>query len=120
MRYILAGLTLLLFPTALACGGAVQAGLANAPPLGGTSVADSRVHDVIANGRDSCGRKLDPGPLRYRIFPCPQANPSPHRSTLAVRSTSTGALITPWVEHYYSHWGCLSAGTQPPSWAFST
>jgi hypothetical protein len=66
-------LALLIFPAALACGCVVQPGLANAPTLGGTTFADPRVHDAIANGPDSCGNKLDPGPLRYRIIPCPRA-----------------------------------------------
>jgi len=52
------------FVTALAglvvagCGGVVQAGLANAPALGGSS--ETRVHDVIANGPDACERAMFP------------------------------------------------------------
>jgi hypothetical protein len=54
----------------------VQSGLANAPALGGSTIVDPRVHDVIANGPDSCGR-LDLGSQRNRIPPCP-ASDEPH------------------------------------------
>jgi hypothetical protein len=60
MDRILALRALVVFSFALACGCTVQMGLANAPRLGETTLADSRVHDAIANGPDSCGRKLDP------------------------------------------------------------
>jgi hypothetical protein len=41
------------------CGSSVQVGLANAPILGGAT-PETRVHDVIANGRDSCERSAFP------------------------------------------------------------
>jgi hypothetical protein len=53
------------------CGGIVQPGLANAPWLGGAT-PETRVHDVIANGRDACERSAFPqgGVLRGQIPPC--------------------------------------------------
>jgi hypothetical protein len=58
MGRILPWLAFVIFLSALASGCTVQPGLANAPQLGGTTLADPRVHDVIANGPDSHGRKL--------------------------------------------------------------
>jgi hypothetical protein len=53
------------------CAGRVHPGLANAPDLGGAS-AESRVHDVVANGRDACQRgAFAPGEvLRGQVPPC--------------------------------------------------
>ncbi len=51
-------------------GCAVQAGLANAPTLGTTPGDDRRVHDAIANGRDSCERQESTSPLRGHTPPC--------------------------------------------------
>jgi hypothetical protein len=86
-------------------------GLANAPLLGGTTLADPRVHDAIANGPDSCGRKLDPGPLRYRVIPCQRASPSPGPSAPGASSSSPNdSLVMLWVEHYDAHWGCPRRG----------
>jgi hypothetical protein len=45
-------------------GCSVHAGLANAPTLGATPGAPRRVHDVIANGTDSCERLGLGSPLR--------------------------------------------------------
>jgi hypothetical protein len=97
---------LVAFSFALACGCTAQLGLANAPPLGGTTLADPRIHDDIANGPDSCGQKLDPGPLRYRVIPCPQASPSPSRPPPGASSSSANAVKVPWFEHHDAHWDC--------------
>lgn len=53
------------------CGSVVQLGLANAPSLGGAS-PETRVHDVVANGPNSCERSpFPPGEvLRGQIPPC--------------------------------------------------
>jgi len=53
------------------CASSVQVGLANAPLLGGAT-SETRVHDVIANGRDSCERSAFPQGqvLRGEIPPC--------------------------------------------------
>src|ERR1700730_819615 len=98
MDRFLASLALVIFPSALACGCAVQPGLANAPSLGGTALAEPGVHDVIANGPDSCGRKLDPGPLRYRVIPCPRGSSSPSRPPPGASSPSPSAVIVPSVD----------------------
>jgi len=41
------------------CASTCQPGLANATALGGTS-PETRVHDVVANGRDACERNAFP------------------------------------------------------------
>ena len=92
----------------LACTIAVQPGLANAPALGTRPVADFGVHDVVANGRDSCGRALGPGPLRYQVPPCPGVERPRADSSIASRAPGTKAIVMPWVEHYYSPWPCTS------------
>jgi hypothetical protein len=53
------------------CTSTVQVGLANAPVLGGAT-PETRVHDVIANGPDSCERSgFPPGDvLKGHIPPC--------------------------------------------------
>jgi hypothetical protein len=51
-------------------GCSVHAGLSNAPTLGATPGAPRRVHDVIANGDDSCERLGSGSPLRGHAPPC--------------------------------------------------
>ncbi len=55
----------------------VQVGLANAPWLGGAT-PETRVHDAIANGRDSCERSAFPQGqvLRGEIPPCVPGEPA--------------------------------------------
>ena len=64
------------------CGSAVRVGLANAPGLGGATL-ETRVHDVIANGRDACERSAFPpgGVLPGQTPPC---------------SSKEAALAIPW------------------------
>ncbi len=80
----------------------VQPGLANAPRLGGTTVADPRIHDAIANGPDSCGRTTDPGILPNRILPCP-ASSQPRSLPPPAHSPGSEPNFTPWLEHFYSN-----------------
>jgi hypothetical protein len=98
MDHILPCLAFVILPSSLTCGCTVQPGLTNAPQLGGTTIVDPRVHDVIANGPDSCGRNMDSGPLRYRVIPCPRGSPSPSQPPPSARSPSapraTGATST--------------------------
>jgi hypothetical protein len=110
-------LTFVMFSAALTLGCSVQPGLANVPQLGGTSVSESRIHDVIANGQDSCGRR-DPGPLRYRVMPCPPASRPPSRPPTPAPAANAKAVTTPWVEHYYAHWGCSQNGNERSSALF--
>ena len=53
---VLLGFSVAMASTTVACGSqppAVVPCLSNAPNLGGTGPTDDRVHDVVANGRDS-------------------------------------------------------------------
>jgi hypothetical protein len=110
------GIVMLLAP--LGCATTVQAGLANAPALGTSPVADASVRDVVANGRDSCERALGQGPLWHQLPPCPGVE-RPAVPTFAVRAPGTKGVVMPWVEHYYSHWPCSSweTGTDRMSFA---
>jgi len=86
----------------------VQAGLANAPRHGGTGLVDERVHDVIANGDDSCDRWGEQGPLRNRIPPCP-ALAHPVVSTWLQPSGAnpySQGVVVPWLQHFYLGWPC--------------
>jgi hypothetical protein len=62
MDRILPCLAFVILPSSLTYGCTVQPGLANAPQLGGTTIADPRVHDVITNGPDS-----RPAPTRSSV-----------------------------------------------------
>jgi hypothetical protein len=88
---------------------AVRPGLANAPALGTQSGQADAPHDVIANAEESCGRALDPGPLRGRILPCPRvASTAP----APVRPPPTDAdLVMPWVDHFYLGFPCRRMST---------
>jgi hypothetical protein len=96
-------------PCIAGCGASspLQAGLANAPRLGGTQLADERVSDVISNGNDSCARSAGPGPLRGRVPPCPTTHPTRWGNIPPSSATGAGeSLVIPWVEHFYSGWPC--------------
>lgn len=88
------------------CGSAVQVGLANAPVLGGAT-PETRVHDVIANGRDACERSaFPPGEvLRGQLPPCSskETTPAIPRTVLPSARTSPG----------YSLRMCSSAAPRP-------
>jgi hypothetical protein len=90
------------------CATTVHPGLANAPGLGGTRIAGARVHDVIANGQDSCGRRLepDPGPLRYRLPPCRQEVGPGMSTALAPLGARNDSEAQRWMEHYHFGWPC--------------
>jgi hypothetical protein len=108
MTFISAPFALCASVATLACACAVHPGLANAPQLGGTADADPRVHDVIANGQDSCGRQLDPGPLRNRLIPCPRTTQPRSTAMSFAPSPEYNEIVTPWVEHYHWRWACPS------------
>lgn len=117
MVHILASLAGGLAIAAL-CACTVQPGLANAPQLGGTPVTDPRVHDAIANGPDSCGRRLDPGPLRYRVIPCPRLSAPTARP--APTASFDDTAIMQWLKHYHAHWPCAGDADTPLALASGT
>jgi hypothetical protein len=103
------GMLLTLAP--LACTTVVRPGLANAPALSGTPV-DARVHDAIANGGDSCERRLGSGPLRNEIPPCASEGRPAGDPPIAIQPPSTRGIVVPWVQHYYINWPCSSWDNQ--------
>jgi len=99
-----------------------QIGLANAPRLGGTGLAEERVGDVVANGPEACGRYGERGPLRGRVPPCPTVLRRPTASMPAERPTD--GLVFPWLRHFYVGWPCAHAvsagGWRAGAWASTT
>ncbi len=93
----------------LGCGTAFRPGLANAPQLSGSPIVDVRVHDAVANGRDSCERRLGAGPLRNEIPACAVATPIVSNSSIAVDSSPPNVARVPWVQPYSDRGSC-------PSW----
>jgi hypothetical protein len=86
----------------------VTPGLASAPPLGGTGLADERPHDVVANGHESCEAVTGRSPLRGHLPPCPNAT-HPIVSVSLPPEPIEGAhesLVLPWLEHFYVGWPC--------------
>jgi hypothetical protein len=80
------------------CGGVVQAGLANAPALGGSS--ETRVHDVVANGHDACERAMFPQGevLRGQV---PSCTPSERLGAQAVAPASAaGRALAPGLQWF--------------------
>jgi hypothetical protein len=93
--------------------GALRPGLANAPRLGGTGVADERLSDVVSNGDDACGLRAEHGPLRNRIPACtvvtvPAPGPSAFRPSAG---RAQPGLVVPWVQHFYVGWPCARPTT---------
>lgn len=108
-------LAVLVLGTSAGCAPSIEAGLANAPRLGGSG--DDRVHDVISNGGDSCGRYAEQGHLRGHIPPCPvAAHPVAWANTRSAtdRAKADDGLVVPWLQHFYVGWPC-----QPPALAVS-
>jgi hypothetical protein len=98
----------------LGCGTAFRPGLANAPQLNGSPIVDVRVHDAIANGRDSCERRLGSGPLRNEVPACAVATPPANLSAAvgavgAPKESPANAASIPRVKPYSDLDGC-------PSW----
>jgi hypothetical protein len=88
----------------LGCATVFRPGLANAPQLNGSQMVDPRVHDAIANGRDSCERRLGAGPLRNEQPACIVAAPSVYPPVAPAE-----AVPVPWVKPYSDRGSC-------PSW----
>jgi hypothetical protein len=106
----LIGVLMLLAP--LGCATAFRPGLANAPQLNGSPIVDVRVHDAIANGRDSCERRLGAGPLRNEVPACAVATPTVSNSSVPavpVYGLPANVAPVPWVQPYSDRGSC-------PSW----
>jgi hypothetical protein len=94
----------------LACATAFRPGLANAPQLNGSQTLDTRVHDAIANGGDSCERRLGAGPLRNEVPACVVSVPSVSNANPVAPSVTPAAPVpVPWVKPYSDRGSC-------PSW----
>jgi hypothetical protein len=91
------------------CATAFRPGLANAPQLSGSPIVDVRVHDAVANGRDSCERRLGAGPLRNEIPACTVATPTLSSASVAVDAPPASIAQVPWVQPYSDRGSC-------PSW----
>jgi hypothetical protein len=91
--------------TAVGCAMTVQPGLANVPALS-SPVADASVHDVIANGRDSCERGFGAGPLRHQFPPCPGVERHAPTPVVIHVAPPENGFVMQWVEHFYSRWPC--------------
>jgi hypothetical protein len=91
-------------PLLAGCAPSIEPGLANAPRVGGVQTADERVHDVVSNGGDSCGRTAEQSPLRVRWPACPTV-PHPLAASFFVSGPSGNqSLVRPWLEHFYVDW----------------
>jgi hypothetical protein len=87
----------------------VRPGLANAPRLGSTGLADERITDVVSNGDDGCIRHAEHGALRNRLPPCPGAGRPVFATEWPVaRAPGSESLVLPWVRHFYSPWPCVT------------
>ncbi len=93
----------------LGCATAFRPGLANAPQLNGSPIVDVRVHDAVANGRDSCERRVGAGPLRNEIPACAVATPTVSKPSVAVDGSPATVVPAPWVKPYSDRGSC-------PSW----
>jgi hypothetical protein len=103
------------------CAPSARPGLANAPRLGGSAVADERVHDVVSNGDDACGIYAEHGVLRGRIPPCPSvAHPIAATWLAPSAAAKDDSLVLPWLEHFYAGWPCpRTHAPEPRSIAWS-
>lgn len=99
-------LTACSIPFLAGCASSVTPGLANAPRLGGTGMADERVGDVIANGNDACDAEARGGPLRAQLPACPTVE-VPAAAAFKVTTHPSGpGLVVRWVQHFYARWPC--------------
>jgi hypothetical protein len=89
------------------CGAGVQGGLANAPTLA-DATPETRVHDAIANGRDSCERSaFPPGEvLRGHVPPCVKNE----RTTAAPTLLPSASHYSSWISAFYPASVCQTAG----------
>ena len=98
-------------------GCTVRAGLASAPALGTTPGTERRVHDVVANGIDSCERRAAGSPLRGRLPPCANDGTSPPSANFQPiaqkERTSDG-----WMNPIYLRWpSCVAMSGEEETFA---
>ncbi len=109
IRMISSSLPICMFFVLVAgCSSSVRVGLTNAPVLGGLT-ADARVHDVIANGPDSCDRALL---QKQEVFRLQSSACGARRSVTAVAPlrVSPPASASASTSPLYSLGLCSSAG----------
>jgi hypothetical protein len=96
------------FALVAGCSSSVRVGLTNAPVLGGLT-ADARVHDVIANGPDSCDRSLL---QKQEVWRLQSSACGTRRGVTAVAPlrVSAPANASAWTTPLYSLGLCSSAG----------
>jgi hypothetical protein len=111
MCFVLRTVALVGMLASVGCATGVQLGLTNVPALSTSPVADVSVHDVVANGRDSCERGLGPGPLRYQVPGCQDVERLSSPPDV-VSVAPPAATVLPCVEDYYSRWPALSRRTR--------
>jgi hypothetical protein len=89
------------------CAATVQGGLANAPTLA-HATPETRVHDAVTNGRDSCERSaFPPGEvLRGQVPACSEKESSAATPTVPPCSSQYEA----WISPFYSPSFCQPAG----------
>jgi hypothetical protein len=111
----------------LGCATSVRPGLSNAPRLGDAPATESRIADVVSNGDDACtGYTERGGVLRNRIPPCATRSAGYPLSVSEVPPpegvTPGGALVRPWLDHFYVGWPCptTSSSRQTKVWMTST
>jgi hypothetical protein len=96
------------------CTQTIRPGLANVPRVGGSSPPDDGVHDVVANGDDSCGVHAEQGPLRNRWPPCPStAHPVATAELLPGYIGLHESIVLPWLEHFYVGFPCPHPAGKP-------
>jgi hypothetical protein len=99
--------TVLVCAVVAGCATRLQGGLANAPTLG-EGTPETRVHDAVANGRDSCERSAFPqgDVLPGRVPSCI----AKENLAAAPAATATPAPGENWVSPSYTHGLCPRIG----------
>jgi hypothetical protein len=91
------GASVVAFAFIVGCSPSLQVGLANAPALG-RDTPETRVHDVIANGRDSCERSGFPQGevLRGHVPPCDAEKTFSPVPMFVQEPPPRSTSVTPW------------------------
>ena len=100
MRWTQTALVSSLWLSSLGCGAAAQAGLANAPALGGSLEEQGSTSDVVANGPEACrNREGAPGCEREAVA-------SPRLTVLPAPRRRNPAAGLDWMKLRYRDWPC--------------